>query len=196
MRSFFLDAGIELLVGEYTLAGSTGEVCRQPHEQNVSNDPYWPFALHLTALNSFYQLDFVQSQKKSVQTASCLRQQLFWRGRNHSRVWCSVNLAEVDSDWISKFRECRSCPGFLHFSDFFWDFSSFKGDSGTPVDSRRTLSCLQEQKAFAEWLVDEFDFSAMGSLFWTFDNQESRWEQMRAVQKGKWLKNKNEERKR
>lgn len=33
----------------------------------------------------------------------------------------------------------------------------------------------EEQKAFAQWLVNEFDFSAMGSFFSTFDCQYDSW---------------------
>eukprot|EP00434_Breviolum_minutum_P005269 symbB.v1.2.004644.t1/scaffold267.1/size279078/2 len=33
----------------------------------------------------------------------------------------------------------------------------------------------EERRSFAEWLVNEFDFSAMGSFFWTFDCKFDTW---------------------
>lgn len=44
----------------------------------------------------------------------------------------------------------------------------------------------EEQKAFAQWLVNELDFSSMGSFFWTFDCHFDSWSLVTTNQAVRW----------
>ena len=74
------------------------------------------------------------------------------------RVCQTVWIWQIQLIWF--WRDCGTCLVFLVFS------------GPIAVCCQIVHGGREEQKAFAQWLVDELDFSAMGSFFWTFDCQD------------------------